>query len=46
MPDESTRYTIGMRCRIAISCARRIFLMVSGHQEPALIVPSFATTTT
>src|SRR5437773_6284871 len=45
-PAESTRYTIGMRCRIAISCARSIFLIVSGHQEPAFTVASFATTTT
>src|SRR5919106_1604269 len=44
-PAESTRYTIGMRWRIATSCARRIFLMVSGHHEPALTVASFATTT-
>src|SRR5438128_3083894 len=37
---------IGTRDRIAISCARRIFLIVSGHHEPALTVASFATTTT
>ena len=37
---------IGMRWRIAISWARRIFLIVSGHQEPAFTVASFATTTT
>ncbi len=37
---------IGMRQRIAISCARRIFLIVSGHHEPAFTVASFATTTT
>src|SRR6476661_7354622 len=37
---------IGTRQRIAISCARRIFLIVSGHQEPALTVASLATTTT
>ena len=36
---------MGMRWRIAISCARRIFLMVSGHQDPAFTVASFATTT-
>src|SRR5438445_358774 len=35
-----------MRWRIAISWARRIFLIVSGHQDPALTVASFATTTT
>ena len=35
-----------MRQRIAISCARRIFLIVSGHQEPAFTVASLATTTT
>src|SRR5712691_794278 len=34
-PAESTRYTIGMRWRMAISWARRIFLIVSGHHEPA-----------
>src|SRR6266566_3461828 len=45
-PAESTRYTIGMRWRIAISWARSIFLIVSGHQEPAFTVASFATTTT
>ena len=32
--------------RIAISCARRIFLIVSGHHDPALTVASLATTTT
>jgi len=37
---------IGMRQRIAISCARRIFRIVSGHQEPAFTVASFATITT
>ncbi len=37
---------IGTRERIAISCARRIFLIVSGHHEPALTVASLATTTT
>ena len=37
---------IGMRQRIAISCARSIFLIVSGHHDPALTVASFATTTT
>src|SRR6266571_686405 len=36
---------IGTRCRIAISCARRIFLIVSGHHEPAFTVASLATTT-
>src|SRR2546422_136065 len=35
-----------MRWRIAISWARSIFLIVSGHQEPAFTVASFATTTT
>ena len=35
----------GMRQRIAISCARRIFPIVSGHHDPALTVASFATTT-
>ncbi len=35
-----------MRQRIAISCARSIFLIVSGHHDPALTVASFATTTT
>src|ERR1043166_9675195 len=37
---------IGTRERIAISCARRIFLIVSGHHEPAFTVAPFATTTT
>jgi hypothetical protein len=37
---------IGTRQRIADSCARRIFLIVSGHHEPALTVASLATTTT
>jgi hypothetical protein len=37
---------IGMRQRIAISWARSIFLIVSGHHEPAFTVASFATTTT
>src|SRR6266436_4559776 len=37
---------IGTRDRIAISCARKIFLIVSGHHDPALTVASFATTTT
>ena len=32
--------------RIAISCARRIFLIVSGHHEPAFTVASLATMTT
>lgn len=32
--------------RIAISCARRIFLIVSGHHDPAFTVASLATTTT
>src|SRR5665213_581837 len=45
-PAESTRYTIGIVHRMAISCARRIFLIVSGHHEPAFTVGSFATTTT
>src|SRR2546425_5250567 len=31
---------------MAISCARRIFLIVSGHHEPAFTVAYFATTTT
>ena len=35
-----------MRWRIAISCARRILVIVSGHHDPALTVASFATTTT
>src|SRR2546422_2152345 len=35
-----------IRWRIATSWARRIFLIVSGHQDPALTVASFATTTT
>ena len=34
------------RERIAISCARRIFVIVSGHHEPAFTVASFATTIT
>src|SRR6266850_2135407 len=35
------------RCeRMAISCARRIFLIVSGHHDPAFTVASLATTTT
>src|SRR5574341_55062 len=33
-----------MRWRIATSCARRIFLIVSGHHDRALTVASFATT--
>ena len=37
---------MGTRQRIAISCARRIFRMVSGHHDPALTVASFATMTT
>src|SRR6266550_22037 len=37
---------MGIRWRIAISCARRIFLIVSGHHEPAFTVASLATTTT
>src|SRR5690606_16997361 len=37
---------IGTRQRIAISSARRIFRIVSGHHEPAFTVASFATTTT
>ncbi len=32
--------------RIAISCARRILVIVSGHHEPAFTVASLATTTT
>ncbi len=32
-----------MRLRIAISCARKIFWMVSGHHAPALTVASLAT---
>ena len=32
--------------RIAISWARSILVIVSGHQEPAFTVASFATTTT
>ena len=36
---------IGTRERMAISCARRIFLIVSGHHEPAFTVASLATTT-
>ncbi len=31
---------------MATSWARRIFLIVSGHQEPAFTVASLATTTT
>jgi acetylornithine/succinyldiaminopimelate/putrescine aminotransferase len=38
-------YTIGTRQRIAISWARSILLIVSGHQDPALTVASFAMTT-
>jgi hypothetical protein len=37
---------MGIRQRIAISCARRIFRIVSGHHDPALTVASFATITT
>jgi hypothetical protein len=37
---------IGMRSRIATSWARNIFLIVSGHQEPAFTVASLATITT
>src|SRR5215217_277293 len=37
---------IGTRQRMAISWARRIFLIVSGHHDPAFTVASFATTTT
>ena len=36
----------GGASRIATSCARSIFVIVSGHQEPAFTVASFATTTT
>src|SRR4029453_8555528 len=36
---------IGTWHRMAVSCARRIFLIVSGHHEPAFTVASFATTT-
>ena len=35
-----------MRSRIAISWARRILVIVSGHHDPALTVASLATTTT
>jgi hypothetical protein len=45
-PALSTKYTIGMCCRIATSCARSIFVIVSGHHEPAFTVASLATTTT
>jgi hypothetical protein len=37
---------IGIRQRIAISWARRIFRIVSGHHEPAFTVASLATITT
>jgi hypothetical protein len=37
---------MGTRQRMAISCARRILVMVSGHHDPAFTVASFATTTT
>src|SRR5712692_2841446 len=37
---------IGTRERIAISCVRRIFLIVSGHHDPAFTVASCSTTTT
>src|SRR3972149_6095285 len=37
---------MGMRWRIATSCARSILVMVSGHQDPALTVASLATITT
>ena len=37
---------MGIRQRMAISWARSIFRMVSGHHEPALTVASLATTTT
>ena len=36
---------MGRRLRIAISCARRILVMVSGHQAPAFTVASLATMT-
>ena len=36
---------MGSRLRIAISCARKIFVIVSGHQAPAFTVASFATIT-
>ncbi len=37
---------MGIRWRIATSCARSIFVIVSGHQAPAFTVASLATTTT
>ncbi len=37
---------MGIRQRMAISWARSILVMVSGHHEPAFTVASFATTTT
>src|SRR5436305_504927 len=37
---------IGIRWRIAISWARRILRIVSGHHDPAFTVASLATTTT
>src|SRR3990172_4157518 len=36
---------MGIRCRIAISWARSILAMVSGHHAPALTVASLSTTT-
>jgi hypothetical protein len=37
---------MGTRQRMATSCARSIFVMVSGHHDPAFTVASLATTTT
>ena len=43
-PAESTRYMMGKRFSIAISCARRFFFPVIGNHAPAFTVASFATT--
>jgi hypothetical protein len=37
---------MGTRQRMAISCARSILVIVSGHHEPAFTVASLAITTT
>ena len=42
-PAESTKYIVGKRFSIAISCALKFFLAVIGNQAPALTVASLAT---
>ncbi len=37
---------MGTRQRMAISCARSILVIVSGHHDPAFTVASLATITT